>query len=260
MIRNILLPLIGLLSGLAGLYIDPKTDRARAWVVIAFLCASAIATGIYGREDQRDAETADERAKEVWSTSKETKQDVSGMKQDVSGTKQEVDQLIQLLKPQGILSAASDSQISPARVQLSYEADVARREELQLMAQNRPAQPSTIEYFTRELDKDIVTKALQEGGLQYKEAKAKISDDPTNSVWVGEGVPLSDIKFVALTLLRAGVQLRSVRQFKDPKGAKAHLIEIGADRAMDHADILTVEKVQSMSELPPRDATGGSIA
>ena len=250
MIRNILLPLISLLSGLVCLYIDPKTDRARAWVVIAVLSASAIATGIYGNHDQKDAERANSRAEEQLSTSKDTKQDVHGMKD-------EVDQLVHLLQPQGILSTTSVNQITPARVQQSYDADVARREELQLRAQNPSPQPSTIEYFTRELDKDVVERALQEGGLQFKEAQAKISDDPTNSVWVGDSVPLSDVKFVALTLLRAGVQLRGVRRFNDGKGPKAHLVEVGADRALDNNPVLTAEQIQNMTQVN-RDPTGAS--
>jgi hypothetical protein len=253
MIRNILLPLTSLLSGLVCLYIDPKTDRARAWIVIAVLGGSAIATGIYGNQDLKDAQTAEDRAKEMLSTSKDTKQDVHGMKD-------EVDQLVHLLQPQGILSATSVSQITPATVQQSYEADLARREELQLRAQNPSLQPSTIEYFTRELDKDVVKRALQEGGLKFSEAAAKISDDPTNSVWVGDKVPLSDIKFVALTLLRAGVQLKGVRLFNEGSGPKAHLIEIGADRVLDHDPVLTVERIQSMTGVnrDPKGASGAS--
>ena len=239
MLRNMVLPLISLVSGIVCLYIDPRKDRGKAWIVIVVLSASALATGIYGYIDNRD------NALQVAAAAKKADDQLNLAK----STQQEVDLLLLLLQRQGILTATSRSEISPAQVQRSFEADVARRQEMGVKVQNPSTQRSIIEYFTRDLDKAVVTKALQESGLEFRKTPARITDDPTNSIWVGNAVPLSDVKFVALTLLRAGVQLRAVRRFHDSSGPKAHLIEIGADRDMDNAPVLTVEQIQNMSEL-----------
>jgi len=56
---------------------------------------------------------------------------------------------------------------------------------------NPSAQHSTIEYFSKDVDREVVAKALVEGGLKFSNATAaKIIDDPTNSIWAGDKVPL----------------------------------------------------------------------
>jgi len=244
MLGNIILPLISLVSGLVCLYIDPRSDKGKAWIVIAVLSASAIATGIKGYADNRDS------ARQLQQADNKLSRQLTV----AESTKQETDLIVAALRAQGILSTTT-GEISQHQLQQSLAADVARKQELQLRTRNPPPQQSTIEYFSRDLDKDIVSKALQEGGLRFSQAPARVADDPTNSVWVGDAVPLSDVKFVALTLLRAGVQLRAVRRFHDGSGPKAHLIEIGADRSVDNDPVLTVEQIENMKELPPRDST-----
>jgi len=84
-------------------------------------------------------------------------------------------------------------------VQQSLFADSARNRELQTLALNPSAQHSTIEYFSKDVDREVVAKALVEGGLKFSNATARIIDDPTNSIWAGDKVPLADVRFVALT-------------------------------------------------------------
>jgi hypothetical protein len=251
MLGNMILPLISLVSGLVSLYIDPRRDKGKAWIVIAVLSASAIATGINGYADNRDsAHRVSEANAKLDAANEEL------IKLETS-TRQGMDAIVDALKPFGILTTAT-GKISNNRLQQSLAADVARRQELQAIAKNPSPERPAIEYFTKDLDKEVVTKALQESGLKFRKAPARVTDDPTNSVWVGDAVPLADVKFVALTLLRAGVQLRAVRRFHDGSGAKTHLIEIGADRAVDNSPVLTVEQIENMRELPPRDSTGAS--
>jgi hypothetical protein len=264
MFRNILLPFISLISGLAGLYIDPKTDKGKTWIVIAILCASAITTGIYGYKDNRDAgeaaaqlEAANQKADrqiELAQTAKETSSVQLGL---ATSSQQELDLIVAGLRERGIL-AATTGQVSKNQVQQSLFADSARNRELQTLALNPSAQHSTIEYFSKDVDKEVVAKALLEGGLKFSQATARITDDPTNSIWAGDKVPLADVKFVALTLLRAGVQLHSVRRFQDGSGSKEYLIEIGADRKMDDASTLTVQQIEDLNEPLPRDISKAS--
>jgi len=51
----------------------------------------------------------------------------------------------------------------------------------------------------------------------------------TNAIWAGDDVSVSELKAVALALYRAGVDLISIERFKNGKGPKSKLIQIGAD-------------------------------
>ena len=64
MLQNVVLPLISLLAGLVSLYVDPKKNKAKAWMVIAVLVASAVTTGVSGTLD-----SAENKKKDQWSTS-----------------------------------------------------------------------------------------------------------------------------------------------------------------------------------------------
>jgi len=99
-----------------------------------------------------------------------------------------------------------------------------------------------------------VTKALNEGGLNFEKEVGNVATIPTNAMWVGDSVNLADLKFVALTLVRAGVQLRAIRHFCDggqPGGKKSNYIEIGADKNI-HYPPLTVDQIQALANIPSR--------
>jgi hypothetical protein len=259
MLRNILLPFVSLISGLAGLYIDPKTDKGKTWIVIAALSISAITTGIYGYKDNRDADEANKKVDRQIELAQSAEKTSSVQLSLATSSEQEIEVIVAALRERGIL-AATTGVVSKNQVLRSLAADSARNQELQTRALHPSALHSTIEYFSKDVDKEVVAKALQEGGLKFGQAPARITDDPTNSIWAGDKVPLADVKFVALTLLRAGVQLHAVRRFHDGSGPKEHLIEIGADRQMDDAATLTVEQIEALNEPLPRDtlkAPGG---
>jgi len=80
MLRNMVLPLISLVSGIVCLYIDPRKDRGKAWIVIVVLSASALATGIYGYIDNRDnalqVAAAAKKADDQLNLAKSTQQEV----------------------------------------------------------------------------------------------------------------------------------------------------------------------------------------
>src|SRR5262249_29047478 len=128
------------------------------------------------------------------------------------------------------------------RVQESAKANDARS---QVLASQRTVNGArnlneklTVEYFPKDVDGDVLRQALSEGGFNFKAGVAK-NNLSTNSMWVGDSVTVDNIKFVALTLVRAGVQLRSIRRFRNGAGAKANLIEIGADAAMQNQPVLS---------------------
>lgn len=231
MLRNILLPLISLVSGLLSLFIDPKTDRAKAWMVVAVLAASSIATGVYGYQDQQaQAQAA----------------------LDAQQQRKELDYLVSVAQSQGTL-ARNEGDSEPPSVVPSPAAPHAVEKPNAVVPP--PGQKPIIQYFAKSTDSDAVTKALQSGGFEFVRVPGQRAE-ATNCIWVGSAVSLGNVKAVATALVRAGVPLRAIRQFRESSGPKANLIEIGADRTLENAPALTEDQIQSMSQVPRRDTAG----
>ena len=244
LLHNIVLPLISFLSGIISLYIDPKTDKAKSWIVIAVLVISAGATSLSGEMDDRDKEKAAEEAKSQIVKLTDISQNLA---RDVGDVKAGVSRVVASLTVWG----ASDTVV---RIQQAVLANQEREKVLPVEASaNAQKQAPLIEYFPKNVDGETVTKALKEGGFGFTRIGAK-NDLATNAVWVGDSVTVKDIQFVALTLIRAGVQLRAIRRFRE-NGAtsKAHLVEIGSDPAILDMPVLTVADVLNMKDVPPRD-------
>jgi hypothetical protein len=232
----IFLPLISFASGFASLYIDPKTDKARAWIVISVLFASALATGIYGYFDGKSHESEITAAQQ-----QSAKQlDVAQKALDVEKTGQDkIDQLsksvdaLRSLLPQ----TEGDKASSPVAA----------------AAQAAPAEsaPPIVEYFAKGVDGDAIAKATKAAGLAVVVMPGQ-RPGSTNSMWVGNSVSISDTRSLALALIRQGVGLRAIRRFRDGSGAKARLIEIGRDEALTSVPVITAEQIQSLQELASR--------
>jgi hypothetical protein len=67
----------------------------------------------------------------------------------------------------------------------------------------------TLEIWTKDVDQERVRAALERLGFTMR-VRAALLPDATNAVWFGEPVPLDDVKLVALALMRAGIQVRSI--------------------------------------------------
>jgi len=63
-------------------------------------------------------------------------------------------------------------------------------------------------YFPKDVDGPVVIEAIKGAGFDVEFRRAFVSDTPTNMIWVGETVSLTDTKFVALTPVGAGVKLK----------------------------------------------------
>ena len=248
MLRNVVLPLISFLSGLASLYIDPKTDKTKSWIVIAVLVVSATATGVAGYSDDRAKLQDAQKAEKQITSLTEISQNLSRQIGSVQTTVVDVKNVIL-----GFLKTAGYPSQAIVRLEQSVLADQARAQVLHVESAITSRQKPTVEYFPKDVDGRVVINALQEGGFTFRQANAQVPDVPTNSVWIGDSVTLDQAKFVALTLLRAGVPLRAIRRFRDGSGPKALLIEIGSDRAVQNSPLLTVQQIQNMNELPPRN-------
>jgi hypothetical protein len=64
-------------------------------------------------------------------------------------------------------------------------------------------------------------------------------------------VSVEDAKLVALTLVRAGIQIKSIRPFSDHSPRKdAALIQVGGDAALRNSAPLSVEEIRTIPKAP----------
>ena len=232
MSEYIFLPLISFASGFASLYIDPKTDKARAWIVISILFASALATGAYGFYDGKNHDSEIDAARTQSAKQLDVAQkalDVEQKGQDkIDQLSKSVDALRSLLpQTEGEKTTATSAQVTT------------------------PSAPPIVEYFAKGVDGDAIAKATKAAGFAVVVMQGQ-RPGATNSLWAGDGVSLVDTKTLAQALLREGVQLRAIRRFREGGGAKARLIEIGRDEAMANALVISAEQVQNLQMLPSR--------
>jgi len=118
----------------------------------------------------------------------------------------------------------------------------------------------TIQYFPKDVDQKKVGEVLRALGFRLESRSPQVTDLPTNAIWFGENVELEEVKLVALTLMRAGIQIRAIERFKEPSGRKASLIQVGASRFVADDSVFTVEKLRTLTleEIQNRSRTYGN--
>jgi hypothetical protein len=114
-------------------------------------------------------------------------------------------------------------------------------------------QAITLEYFAKGFDGDVVAKTLTQLGFNPDPDPSNLSNIPTNAVWVGETILPEDAQAIALSLLSAGVELKSVRTFDSESSNRGrHLIQVGSDRQLYEDDDclpLTYEQIQGVQQI-----------
>ena len=146
--------------------------------------------------------------------------------------------------PESIAARASVAELAQRD-----RASAARDSLLSISRQRQSALPRiTVEYFPKEVNRHLVTRALNEARFDVRIAKP-VNDLLTNAIWVGDKVALLDAQLVALTLMRAGVRLRSIRRFQHGGGSNARLVQVGADPARVAWPVLSAEDVLAMTEV-----------
>lgn len=244
-VQDILLPLFGLLGGLISLYVDPKDQKKRVLLIttLALIASGTILVNRY-EAGTRNTEKANDKA------------DITGLKTDNSS----------LIASVQALSGKADTILDVLRgrggsglirqIQESTAAD-ADRAQLLPKVRNTLGPKPTVVYYPKEVDGEVVKRALEEGGLTVTLRTAR-NATPTNAVWVGDKVSLDDAKFVALTLVRAGVALTEVNRFAEGGGAKSLLIEVGADPNLKNAPVKSAADISSLTQIE-REQTGRSL-
>jgi hypothetical protein len=89
---------------------------------------------------------------------------------------------------------------------------------------------------------------LEAAGIEYRdrEPSRKMSKRQTNAMWFGSDVSLADVKYVALTLIRAGVKIQGIRPYSTSStnpAYKRNIIEIGASVDVENEPAYTIEGI-----------------
>jgi len=104
----------------------------------------------------------------------------------------------------------------------------------------------TLQYYAKKLDDEVdmrtVLDQLADAGFTLQRKQGQLPDVPTNAIFFGAGVRNEDIQLVALTLIGAGIKIRTVeplvRNVSNPL-----LLQIGADRRKRDAPPISVEQI-----------------
>lgn len=110
-----------------------------------------------------------------------------------------------------------------------------------------------IVYYQKLADRGIIVKTLEENGLELNVRTSTRNKHKTNAIWFGRGVEIDKVRDVGRLLLKAGVELKSMKPFSVPD-KKLNWIEIGTYADYDANSTITVQEVQTLTNkgLPVR--------
>jgi len=240
-LEHFIMPILALIIGIISLFTDPK-DGKKKWLIIVLISSLIIATGlqVYFKIDNQTKTNAELSWRQQRIT--ELIKIVSSFRAE---TNERFSDLTKLLTNFGWLR----DKISITNV-ADVEQSIFAEEERKLIVSIGSVEKRraiTVQYFPKDVDREIVEGALREVGFRLISGRTQVADVPTNSIWFGVSVGIEDVKLVAYTLIRAGVKIKAIRPFRNPTGARASLIQVGADALLIDAPALTVAEIRSTS-------------
>jgi hypothetical protein len=258
----IVLPLLSFIGGILGLKSDPSDpqDASKTKWIVAILVFSAIASigmSISGHQADVAQKKKDDGNIEFLKSRLTL---VQGNTEDIKGTTIDIKGLLaNFLSGVGVAQARikniqENGLSTPENLKLVQAGitgdDLIKRLLAQIQAENQKQQ-TTVVYYNKDVDPNDVNglpleNSLQQAGFKLEKTRQgrKNPDLPTNAIWTADNVPPEQAKFVAYTLMRAGVEIRAIRTFSGT-GRKPNEIEIGADRAIAERLPLTFQQIQA---------------
>jgi hypothetical protein len=112
---------------------------------------------------------------------------------------------------------------------------------------------TTLQYFAKGFDGNIVSNTLTQLGFNPQTFTPNYPEIPTNAIWVGDNIPVEDAKAIALSLLSAGVELKSVRTFPSNSVNRGRdIIQVGSDKELyedNDCAPLSYDQIQSAQQI-----------
>ena len=231
---TILPPLLALLAGVLTIFIDEIIDKsnkiARRSMITVFASILLISCGFTIYTNYKEGVTAEIRERRIDSL-------LTTLKEFRSETSKGIAGVIHSMKNWGSLR----SQYSPELIESALAAE-SEREKIISQRETVPAQQTTIRYYPKNVDKNKIRNALQVSGFNFEDGTPSLPNDETNAIWFGKNVSLDDVKFVAYTLIRAGVEVKTIKPFSS-LNRKQNTIEIGTDRSFSGKNPITVTEI-----------------
>lgn len=110
-----------------------------------------------------------------------------------------------------------------------------------------------VSYYSKTKEAEKITLSLK--SLSYnlitKNPSETMKNHKTNSVWFGKKVNISDVKIIALALIRAGISIRSIRPYRNSdSNYKANIVEIGGDARVEKSSIqpYTIQQIDTTTK------------
>ena len=104
-----------------------------------------------------------------------------------------------------------------------------------------------VRYYKKERDKNRVYTLRNLGFyIHQRPTNEEFADLSSNAIYYGDQVHLEDVKMVAYTLMRQGLELKTIEPSQFHSDWKAHSIEIGADNLMLDASSLTMSDIRNL--------------
>jgi hypothetical protein len=220
---------------------EAKAGRAfKRWALglVACLVLAVVFAGVAWQKRQDALRAADEAQKQADEAQKQTKIAESARQQAEDRTRE-------LLMQFGW---QSDRAATAGAKEDSVDQSLKANQAIQQATARTPAASRggvVVQYFPKNVDGNRVDAALTELGFRLERRSALVPGMSTNSIWYGTPVALEDVKLVALTLIRAGVQIRAIRPFSDSSTRRdASLIQVGADVEVADRPPLTVDAIR----------------
>jgi hypothetical protein len=240
-IEHFILPILTLIIAVCSIFVAPKNMERHRKIVILFISALVISCGFEIFFSLQRQEAADREI--AWN-----KQHIKDLTYIIKKFKLETDKRFSNLQFQLRSFGWSDKKLSKlSPYQASFEAQKERN--ILIAATSQLYRKSvTIQYFPKDVDKRIVRKALKELGFRVILGRTVVHDIPTNSIWFGSRVRIEDVKLVAYTLIRAGVEIKAIRLFRRSKKNCEYLVQVGADSALKDKPPLSVAEIREAKE------------
>ncbi|NQS90451.1 hypothetical protein HQ584_11760 [Patescibacteria group bacterium] len=254
---SITLPILALVFGLISLYMDPKKQKSLALGIITsllFLICSFAIFNNYQENKKAEAEKVENEKDIKFLKDRLVEQGTvltnlsSLTKTFQSETKKSLDEINGLLTAgwsiERVREEASKWGSFLKAVETTKEAD-KERSKISATSSKVSRQSITVQYFPKNVDKNIVESALKELGFKLIRGRANFPAYPTNAIWFGANVKIEDVKLVAFTLIRAGVRLNVISPFRERKGTRSNLIQVGTYVKYLNSPLLNISEIKN---------------
>jgi hypothetical protein len=245
-----LLLLVSVISGVAGIFVDPQQGRNR-WLkpfLFSFITIPALASIWI---DQYFHAQYEKRVDSATTTSLDFLTNTSQKQWQKCGDLYVTyDQLVK----NGKTVREVDDIISKSKTQQQLASEILARDVGVVSSENSGV---TVVYFSKDRDPSLADLLSRLGNLGFTVTSKASSDKnklyQTNALWFGSEVPLTTVKTVALGLLRSGINLQGIQPLIGPAWSSpstSRQIQIVND--VDYVDkpTLTAEYIQSAKDFP----------